>query len=119
MAGRTGLRKAAVMRVFVAVGAQVESKAGISRFSLRPVGVALGALHLGMQAGERITRLAVIEVGQVDGLPVGEVVAGLAIRPQSTFVKIFMAGDAGRRQTEEGVVQVLDLNGVPFLRGDS
>ena len=56
------LREAAVVRIFVAIGALVERNAHVLRLAVRAVGVALGALHLGMQAGQRIARLRVIEL---------------------------------------------------------
>ena len=81
--------------------------------------MALGALNLRMQAGQRISGLVVIELAHIDGFPVDEVVAGLAGRAQASLVKVFVAGNAGGRQTEKGAVQVLVLNGCPFLRRNS
>lgn len=60
--GLAALREAPPMRVLVAVGALVERNAHILRLAVRSVRVALGALHLGMQAGQRITCLRVIEL---------------------------------------------------------
>ena len=80
MAGRAGLGEAALVRIFVAIRAQVEWDADVLRLAIGAVGVALGALHLGVQAGQGIASLAVIELADVNRLPVHEVVAGLAIR---------------------------------------
>ena len=82
--------------------------------------MALGALHLGMQAGQWIACLRVIELGltrlaDVDRLPVHEIVALQAIRTQATFVLICVAGGAGGRHTEIGSAQVFDFDGLAFL----
>jgi len=105
-----------VVRIFVAIGAQVEWDANILRLPIGSVGVAFGALYLGVQAGQRVTGLVVIELGHVDGFPVDEVVAGLAIWAQAAFVKVLVAWNAGRRQTKVGTIQVLILDLHSFLR---
>ena len=51
-----------MMRIFVAVGTLVESSASVQRLAVPAVDVALRALHLGMQAGQRIACLRVIEL---------------------------------------------------------
>ena len=76
-----------------------------------------------MQAGQWIARLRVIELGltrlaHVNGLPVHEIMALQAIRAQTTFVLIFMAGGASRRHTKIGSVQVFDFDGPAFLGRD-
>ena len=93
----------------------------VLRLAVRSVGVALGALHLGMQAGQRIARLRVIELGltglaDIDRFPVHEIVALLAVWAQAAFVLILVAGDATGRQTEVGPAQILDFDGRTFLR---
>ncbi len=75
MARRASLREAAVVRIFVAVGAKVERNSDVLRFSLRTVGMALGALHLRVLPRQWIAGLAVIELADVNLLPVDEVVA--------------------------------------------
>ena len=75
MAGLAGLREAAVMRVLVAIRAQAEGNAGVLWLAVGTVDVALGALHLSVQAGKGIAGLGVIELAHVDGFPVDEVVA--------------------------------------------
>ena len=106
------------MRVFVAIGAQVEGDAYVLRLPIGAVGMALGALHLRVQPGQRIAGLAVIELGRVDLLPVDEVMAGLAVRTKSTLVEILVAGNASGRQAEIRAVQVFLFDRGPFLRGD-
>ena len=51
------LREAAVVRIFVAVRAGIERNAGILRLPIRSVYMALGALHLCVQSGQRIACL--------------------------------------------------------------
>ena len=65
VAGLAALREAAVMRILVAVRALVEWNADVLRLAVRSVGVALRALHLRMQPGQRIARLRVIELADV------------------------------------------------------
>jgi len=60
--GLATLRETAMMRIFVAVGTLVESSASVLRLAVPAVDVALRALHLGMQAGQRIACLRVIEL---------------------------------------------------------
>ncbi len=118
MAGRASLRETAVVGVFVAVGAEVERDAEVTRFAVVPIDMALGALDLRVLAGQRITRLAVIELTDVNLLPVDEVVAGLAGRTEASFVEIFVAGNAGGSETEISSVQVFVFDCAAFLRGD-
>jgi len=118
VAGVATLREAAVVGILVAIGALAEWNANVFRLAIGTVGVALGALHLRMQSGERITGFGVVELAHVDGFPVDEVVAGLAGRAQTALVEIFVTGRAGGGHTEIGAVQILFLNGRTFLCRD-
>jgi len=118
VAGVATLREAAVVGILVAIGALAEWNANVFRLAIGTVGVALGALHLRMQSGERITGLGMVELAHVNGFPVDEVVAGLAGRAQTALVEIFVTGRAGGGHTEIGAVQILFLNGRTFLRRD-
>jgi len=88
--GLAALGEAAVMRVLVAIRALVERNSDILRLAISAVGVALGTFHLGMQSGERVSSLRVIELPHADHLPVLEVVACLAGRAETAFVLILM-----------------------------
>lgn len=112
------LREAAAMRVFVAVRTLIEGNANVLRLSVGAVGMALRALHLRMQSGQRIPRLGVIELRDADLLPVDEVVAGLALRSQPSFVLIFVAGCAGSREPKIGAAQIFFFDCRPLLRRD-
>jgi len=79
----------------VAIGTKVKGNADILRFAIGSVGVALLALHLCMQSGQRVTGFAVIELGDVEVLPVHEIVTRLAVRTQAAFMKVLVAGNAG------------------------
>lgn len=118
VAGLAALREAAMMRVLVAVGALVERYANILRLSVGPVGVALGALHLRVQTGQRVTGLGVIELAHVDRLPVDEVVARLAIGAKASLMLILVAGDATGGEAKVGPVQVFFFDRRSLLRGD-
>ena len=112
------MREAAVMGILVAIGALAEWNANVLRLAIGTVGVALGALHLRMQSGEGITGFGVVELAHVDGFPLDEVVAGLAVRAQTSLMEIFVAGRAGSGHTEIRAVQILFLDRGAFLRGD-
>lgn len=95
VAGCAGLRETAVVRIFVTIRALVERNAGILRLAIGTVGMALGALDLRVQARQWIAGLTVIELSDIDLLPVNEVVTGLAGRSKATLVKILVTGHAG------------------------
>jgi hypothetical protein len=112
------LGKAAVVRVFMAVGALIEGDAYILRLAIGSVGVALRALHLGVQARQRIARLRVIELAGADRLPIFEIVALLASWAETTFVLILVAGGTARREAEISSVQIFYLDTKAFLGGN-
>jgi hypothetical protein len=118
VAGVATLREAAVVGILVAIGALAEWKANVLRLAIGTIRVALGALHLRMQSGEGIAGLGVVELAHVDGFPVDEVMAGLAVRAQTALVEIFVTGRAGSGHTKIGAVQILFLDGGAFLRRD-
>src|SRR3954469_10833369 len=106
------------MWVFVAVRALSERDPNISRLAIGPIDMALGALHRSVKPGERIPGFGVIELAHINGLPIDEVMTGLAVRSQSSFVLIFVARGATGGQTEVGAGQILFLDRGPFLRRD-
>lgn len=118
VAGLASLREAASMRILMAIRTQIKRNARVPRLIVWPRRVTLAALHLRVQPGQRISRLRVIELPHIDCLPVVEVVALLARRAQTPFVRVLMASPAGGRQSEVGSTQVFDLDGVAFLRAD-
>ena len=89
------MREAAAVRIFMAIGAQIKGDAGVLRFAIGTIGMALGALHLRVQAGERVTCPAVVKLAYIERFPVDEIVARLAIWAEPPLVKILMAGNAG------------------------
>jgi hypothetical protein len=96
MARLASLRKAAVVRILMAIGALAESNTHILRLAVYAICVALGALHLGMQAGQRIACLRMIELRGADRFPILKIVALLAGRTKSAFVLIFVTANASR-----------------------
>ena len=80
--------------------------------------MALGALHLRVQTGERISSFRVIELSDIDLLPVNEVVAGDTVLPKASFVLILMAIDARRGNSEVCPVGILNFDRRAFLRRD-
>ena len=118
------LREAPMVRVFVTIGTLIEGNANVLRFAVHSIHVALSALHLGVQAGQRIAGLRVIEIGltglaDIDRLPVHEIVALQATWAEAALVLILVAADATRRQTEVSPAWIFDLDGRTFLRGDA
>ena len=114
------LWEAAVMRVPMTVGALVERNAHVLWLAVCSIRVALGALHLGMQAGQGIARLGVIELGlaglaDIDGLPVHEIVALQAVWTEASLVLVFVATDATGRQPQVSPARILDLDRRAFL----
>ena len=75
--------------------------------------MALLALYLGMQSGERETCPGVIELpGGI--FPVRAVVALRAIGAQAAVVSVLVAGGAGRAQSQKGPAQIVDLDRGPL-----
>jgi hypothetical protein len=110
VAGLAGLlRETAMMRIGVAVGAGVECQADIARLIIRPRRMALRARNLGVKPAQRITRLVVVELGDV--LPVFKVVALLAVLSEAAAVFILVAVNAIRGYPQEGAGLVTHLNG--------
>ena len=114
------LREASVVRVLVAIGALVERNAHVLWLAVRSVGVALGALHLGMHAGQRITRLGVIELGlarlaDIDALPIHEIVALQTVLTEAALVLVFVATDAASRLPQVSAAGIFDFDRRTFL----
>lgn len=109
MAGFAGLRKRAVVRVAVAVRAFGERHSRKPRRPPRNLRcVALRASHLRVQPGERESRLAVVDLRR--GFPVHKIVALRAICAELSLVGICVARHAVRRQSQECLAQILDLD---------
>lgn len=95
----------------MAVGTLAKGYSRVARLSVRPRRMAFLAGHLRVQSSQRIARLGMVEfLDRADRFPVGEVVALLAIRPQTALVGILMTRDASLRNAQEGLVQVLYLD---------
>jgi len=118
------LREAAMMGVVVTIGALVEGNAHVLRLAVRPVGVALGALYLGMQAsqgiaGLRVVKLRLTGLADIDRLPVHKIVALQTVRSEAAFVLILVAGSATRRQTKIGSARILNFDRLALLGRDA
>lgn len=109
----TGLRReTSTMRIGVAIGASIERYSDPSRLAVAPRRMTFLTSHLGMQPGERVAGLGVVELGSI--FPVLEVVALLTILPQAAIVLILMAGNAVLTQPEESSGLVTNLDGKHF-----
>ena len=93
------LRETSLVRILVAIGTLVEGDACISWLIVRSRRMALGALNLSVESGQRITRLRVIELADANRLPIFELVALLTGLPKTSLVRILVTGGAAGRQT--------------------
>ena len=82
--------------VFVAIRTLIEGDSHVLRLAIGTICMALGALHLGMQASQWIACFRMIELSDVELLPVHKIVAGKTIRPQASLVLVFVAGRTRR-----------------------
>lgn len=88
-----GLRKRAVMRIGMAIGALRERNAGESRLAVRRRGsMALRTGNLSVQAGQRVMGFRMIEIRR--RLPIYEIVTLQTIRTQATVMDVLVARDA-------------------------
>ena len=113
--GLATLRETSVVRILVTVRTLIKGDAHVLRFAIRTVRVALGALHLRVQAGQWVARLGVIELAHVDRLPIHKIVASEAILAETSLVLILVAGNAGGGNSQVGSAGILDLYGGLFL----
>lgn len=97
------------MRVGVAVGALAKRQASVAWLPFRVAGMTLLAFHRLMQSGKRVARFRVVEFAG-DIFPIIEVVALQAVLSEAPFVRVFMAGHAGGRNTEKRSAQFLRLD---------
>jgi len=111
VAGLASLLEAAMVNIVVAVRTLSEGKASVARLSIGSGGMALLALHLQVLSGQGVACLGVIKLlDRCDGFPVGEIVALLAIRAQSSLVRILVASGAVLRNAEKGLAEILNLD---------
>ena len=101
--------KAAFVRIGVAVVAFPERQTSVSGSAACIRSVALLALHLLVQAGQRITCLAVIKPS-FRILPIDEVMALEAILAESSFVEVFVARSTSLRDPQESLAEILHLD---------
>jgi hypothetical protein len=118
VAGFAGLGETAVVHVNVAVRALSEGDPRIPRLTIGPGRVAFFALHGDVLPGERITSFVVIEFSDGYSLPIGVVVALLAIRTQAAFMKILVAGATGLGCAEKCARKILDFDDGARRRGN-
>lgn len=119
VAGLATLRKTSMMRILMAVRTLVEGNARIARLVVGPRSMALGALNLRVQSGQRIARLRVIELRDADRLPLFDVMTLLAGLSEPSVVRILVTSGAGRGQAQIGAAQVFDLDRRPLRRHNS
>lgn len=104
------LLKRSMVRVHVTIGAVLKLHAPEADFLRHLWLMALFASHLLMLAGERVSRLGVIEIlGSLGILPVVYVVAFRTVRAKPAFVVILMTGHALGRCAKKGFCRVLSF----------
>ncbi len=101
VAGGTALRETAVMRIFVAIGTLVERNSRILRLAIGAIRMTLRALHLRVHSRQGVASLRVIELADVDLLPILEVVARLAGGSEPPFVLVLVASEASGGKPHE------------------
>jgi hypothetical protein len=105
------LRKTSVMRIFVAIGTLAKSDSGISRLIVRAGRVAFRTSHLTVLTRQRILRPRVIELHDVERLPILEVVTLLASLPEASAVRILMASRASGREAQISLGEIFNFDG--------
>ena len=115
--GASLLLEAALVRVCVAVVAFTEGNTFIPGCALRVGRVALLALDFLVKAGQGVAGLVVVEL-TFGVLPVNEVVALNAIWAETAFVTVLVARGAGLRDPEEGLAEILHLDGGALSSGN-
>lgn len=111
------LLKCSVVWVHVTIGAVLKLQSSETDFLGNLRLMALLASHLLMLAGERVSRLGVIEIlGSLGVLPVVYVVAFLTVRAKLAFVVVLMTGHALGRGAEKGFCRVLPFQKPADLR---
>jgi hypothetical protein len=109
------LDKTSAMRIFMTIRALIESDSRVSRLIVWSLRMALGALDLSVQTGERISRLRVIKLADADYLPVFEVVALLAGCSETSIMRVLMTTGTRGGQAQICAAQILDSNSGTFL----
>jgi len=112
------LGETSTMGIFVAIRTLIKGNPNVLRRAIGAVRMALRALHLGVQPGQRIPGLRVIELRDADLLPIDEVMARLAFGPESSFVLIFVARCACGREPQIRTAQVFFFDRRPILWRD-
>jgi len=116
MARGAGLRKAAMMRVLVAVVAFSERNALVARLIARTRGMASFALDLLVLACEGVACLRVVE-GCSNVLPIVEVMTGFALGAEASLMEVFVASRTRLGDSNKRAAEVLDLDqGTRFSR---
>jgi len=109
------LLERAFMRINMAIIARLELHVFVTRRAARYVWlVALFALNLEVEAGQRVVGLRMIKL--VRGFPIREVVAGLAFVSELALVRIFVAVNAVLCQSEKRFRRVLHLDERALIR---
>jgi len=111
------LLKRSMVRVQVTIGAVLKLHAPETDFLRHLRLMALFAKHLEMLAGERVSRLGVVEIlGSLGLLPVLYVVAVLTVLAKPAFVVVLMTGHALGRCTEIRAGRILSFQECADLR---
>lgn len=104
----TPLAKTPFMRISVAVIASAKWQSDVPRLVVGSGRVALFARNLGVQSGQRVLGLGVVELGNV--LPIFEVVTGFTLRPEASIMFVFVTSSAGLGNSQEGSIAISNLN---------
>ena len=103
--------EARAMRVGGAIATVGKGKADVACFLVGRGIVAEFAANLGVQSGERIPAEGMIKAENIDRFPIEKVVTLETVGPDAPFMGILMAVGAVRRDSQECLTKVVNLNG--------
>jgi hypothetical protein len=115
--GLTCLQKAPTVGIGMAIVAAAKWDFYVARQFVRPRSVTLLARNLEVQTGKRITSKRMVELTNIDLVPLEEVVTLQAVGPEPALMLILMAVDTVGRNSQKGFGQILDFNGQAFFLG--
>ncbi len=101
----------------MAIVAAAKRDFGVAREFVWPGNVTLLARNLNVQSGKGITRERMIEIMNIDLVPLREVVTLQAVGPEPTLMRVLMTVGTVGRNSQKGSAQILDFDGQAFLLG--
>jgi hypothetical protein len=111
VAGLAGRFESSAMRIRVAIRTTAKGESGVTRLFVFSRKMALLAGDFGMQTGEWITGLGVVEPTDADGFPVIVVVTLQTVGTKLPLVLVLMAGGAARGNSQKRPAEIFHPDG--------